>query len=355
MRVVIAPLEFKGTLTAAQTAEAIRRGLAQTLPDATFDLAPMADGGPGTLDTLVSRLNAKFHTVDVRDALGRPTTARWASIEEDAALIETAEAIGLSLIPAELRDVERASSAGAAQLVRAAMHEGCRRIFVGVGGSATNDGGRGFLEELGMQFDEAGGAVTTDGLDSRLGDVELIVLADVRNPLVGDHGATRTYAEQKGASADDVERLEARVSEFADQAEDAFGVRARDDAGTGAAGGLGFALRLLGARILPGAEVVAQLIGLPERLKGADALVTGEGSFDAQTGWGKGVSYILELGRRAHLPAYGVFGQVRGSAVGFEEYISVEAQAGSLEAAVANADAEVEKAAKMLGGRMRTV
>jgi glycerate 2-kinase len=354
MRVVIAPLEFKGTLTAAQSAEAIRRGLAQTLPDATFDLAPMADGGPGTLDTLVSRLNAKVHTVDVRDALGRPTSARWASIGEDAALIETAEAIGLSLIPAELRDAERASSAGAGQLVRAAMHEGCRRIFVGVGGSATNDGGRGLLEELGLRFDKTG-AVTTDGLDPRLGEVELIVLADVRNPLLGDHGATRTYAEQKGASADDVEGLEARIAEFADHAEDAFGVRARGDAGAGAAGGLGFALRLLGARILPGAEVVAQLIGLPERLKGADALVTGEGSFDAQTEWGKGVSYILELGRRAHLPAYGVFGEVRGSAVGFEEYISVEVQAGSLEAAVANADAEVEKAANLLGGRMRTV
>ena len=352
MRVVIAPLEFKGTLTALEAAGAIHRGLAAILPEATFDFAPMADGGPGTLAVLSPVIGGQTHSTMVSDALGRPVNAAWLSYGGDAAVIETAQAIGLSLIPPFDRDIENATSRGAGELVRTALELGSRRLFVAVGGSATNDGGRGMLEALGLTSDPSTGGLVLKGLDPRIKDSEFTVLADVRNPLLGDEGATMVYASQKGAKSRQLPHLERHMAQFADEAESAFRVAARHDPGSGAAGGLGFAFRLLGARILPGAEVVANFLGLAKRLQQADALFVGEGSFDLQSSWGKGVSYLLDLARRLHIPVYGIFGQIRGSTLGFEDVVSLEEQAGSGEAAMAGAEQEVQRAAYRLGARM---
>ena len=352
MRVVIAPLEFKGTLTSLEAAEAIRHGLAAVLPHATFDLAPMADGGPGTLGVLSAALGGQTHSAIVSDALGRPVDAAWLSFGEGGALIETAQAIGLSLIPPADRDVGMATSRGAGELIEAALTLGSRRFFVAIGGSATNDGGRGMLEALGLTSDASTGGLDLKGLDSRIKDSEFTVLADVRNPLLGVDGATAMYAPQKGALSRQLPQLERRMTEFADKAESAFRVAARHDPGSGAAGGLGFAFRLLGARILPGAEVVAGLLGLPKRVQGADALFVGEGAFDLQSSWGKGVFHLLALARRRHVPVYGIFGQIQGSTLAFEEVISLEDQAGSGESAMAAAGQEVQRAAYRLGERM---
>jgi glycerate kinase len=353
MRIVIAPLEFKGTLTAREAAAAMSRGLQRGLPAAVLAELPMADGGPGTLDVLAPVVNATMRTTSAQDSLGRPVEARWASMGNDAALIETAEAVGLSLIAEKERDVVGASSFGAGQLILAALEHGAKRLFVGLGGSATNDGGRGMLEALGVRFGSSEAEVDLGGLRPELRKVEIVALADVRNELLGERGATMVYAVQKGARAADLVWLEQRMSELAESLETAFGVQVRNEPGTGAAGGLGFALRLLGARILSGSDVVARMIGLPEQMKSAQALMTGEGSLDDQTDWGKGVSYLLDLARKSHVPAYGIFGQVRRRPMGFEQVVSLEEQAGSLTRAVEGASTEVERAAYLFAATLK--
>jgi glycerate kinase len=329
----------------------MHRGLVRSFPSLAVVERPMADGGPGTLDVLSSTLDLDTHQAAVSDALGRPITARWGSLGSDTAIVETAEAVGLSLLSVSERDPRSSTSRGAGELISAALDWGAVRIFVTLGGSATNDGGRGFLEALGARFEE--GRADIRDLDSRLSQIELIALTDVDNTLLGPNGATMVYASQKGAADGALDALEQRMAGFADTAEEAFATRVRDTAGAGAAGGLGFALLLLGAPVLSGAEVVSRLIGLPELLKESDAVLTGEGAFDAQTARGKGVGYLLELARRLHVPAYGIFGQMRDSALSFEEIISLQEQAGSIETAMANAEVELERAAFLIGEMLR--
>lgn len=353
MKILVAPLEFKSTLTASEAADAISAGLREGLPAAEIVTRPMADGGPGTLDTMLSAIKGDLRAASVRDPLGRTVEARWALLPEGAAIIETAEACGLSLLRPEDYDAVAASSHGAGQLIGAALDGGANRIFIGVGGSASSDGGRGLVEALGaIVSDEPHVAIDAKGLDSRLAEAELIVLSDVRNPLLGPEGATRVFAPQKGARPEQLDALEARMDAFATAAERAFGKHMRGNAGAGAAGGLAFALLLLGARVLSGAEVLARLLGIDEQLKDASALVTGEGRLDSQTGSGKGVSVLLELARRAHVPVHGIFGQISAGEMAFESATSLARQAGSVEEAKTNAGAELQRAALALARRL---
>jgi glycerate 2-kinase len=351
MRIVVAPLEFKETLTAAAATEAIAAGLRQELPSATLVERPMADGGPGTLDAVQRVLGGELRHKAVRDPLGRKVEAAWLRVSAEAALIETAQAIGAWRVAAQERDLQAASSEGAGELLAAAINSGARRIFIGLGGSATNDGGRGLLEALGVTFHTRASVMTVDlaHLDPRLLRTELIVLSDVTNPLLGDNGATYVYGPQKGAAEGQLEELESRMQAFAEAAELGFGLEVHDAPGAGAAGGLGFGLLLLGAKVLPGAEVIIRLLGIDEELKDARALVTGEGSYDGQSTSGKGAFALVELARRLHVPAYGIFGRVRGSALSFERVISLEEQAGSAQAAMTNAPQELVEAARRLG------
>ncbi|MPZ22154.1 MAG: glycerate kinase [Dehalococcoidia bacterium] len=354
LRVVVAPLEFKGTLTALQAVEAICNGLAESIPESELVRQPMADGGPGTLDVVSAAASLAMRRAQVHDALGRGIAARWGDLGDGAAIIESAQACGLSLLAPHEYDPLRADTRGVGEIILEALDAGARRLFVGLGGSATNDGGRGLLEALGVRITGQGSELSFDlaAIDTRLEHAEIVGLSDVRNSLLGEDGATYVFAPQKGAGDEQLASLEERMAAFADAAEIAFGRAVRSVDGAGAAGGLGFALLLLGGRLLPGAEVLGRLSGIDKALESADALVTGEGTYDEQSMSGKGVGFLVELSRRAHVPAFGFFGRVRRAALEFEDVLSLEDLAGSLAAALAQPHVHLREAARQLGQRI---
>ncbi len=309
MRLVIAPDKFKGTLEAAEVAAEVAAGLAEGGLRAEVHTAPMADGGEGTVD---AALSAGFRPLvsEVSGPLGDPVRATIAVDEKSAtAVIEMATASGLGVLPTDdngvvRRDALAASSRGTGELITAALDAGCRRIVLGVGGSANTDGGAGLLAALGVRLLDAEGRAVPDGgggltalvtaevddLDPRLKDTELILAADVTNPLLGPEGAAAIFGPQKGASPADVavldDNLATLVGALADTAGDTAR-RAADLPGAGAAGGVGYAALFLGATRRPGIEVVMDLVDLDHVLAGADVVITGEGSLDGQSLGGK--------------------------------------------------------------------
>jgi len=285
MRVLIAPDKFAGTLTAVEAAEAIATGWRRHAPDDELDLAPMADGGPGFVDVLHAALGGELLATTVRGPLGEAVPAT-VLLDGSTAYVEAAQACGLHLT--EGRDVARASTYGVGQLLLAAADAGAERVVVGLGGSGTNDGGAGLLAALGAEADrplDAGPA----GL-SGIGRVrlpayrpELVAATDVDNPLTGLFGATRTYGPQKGLAEEQLVAVDVALEELAV----ATDRRRSLDKGAGAAGGLGFALLLLGAEREPGVELVARAVDLPGRARQADLVLTGEGAFDYSSRAGK--------------------------------------------------------------------
>ncbi|MGI8925844.1 MAG: glycerate kinase family protein [Tepidiformaceae bacterium] len=314
MRVLIAPQEFKGSLGADEAAAAIARGLGAARPGWELDILPLADGGPGFLDALRRAVPAHSGRADVHDAIGRKVLGRYLWLRATrTAVVEAAQANGLyHLSPGEL-DPLRADTFGVGELVAAALEERPARLVVGVGGSATTDGGAGMARALGARLtDEAGNELAAGGaalaslarIDWRpppgLAGVDVVVATDVTNPLVGREGAAAVFAPQKGATADDVEVLEAALVRYAAVVRRSLGVDVAAMPGAGAAGGLAAGLvAFLGGRIESGFEVVAEATGLRERLADADVIVTGEGSFDAQSLRGKGTGRLRELAAAA--------------------------------------------------------
>ncbi len=329
---MVAPDKFKGSLGAEDAAAAIARGLRAGWSGAEPVCIPMADGGEGTVDAFVSggweRIVRRVcgplgEPVDAAFAFGRPPG------EEPTAVVEMAAASGLALLRAGGYDVRRASTFGTGQLVRAALDCGARRIVVALGGSATNDAGAGLLAALGVRLETGdgiplglGGAalatlgrIATDGLDPRLRRVRIEIAADVESPLTGPHGATCVFGAQKGANAADVADLERALMNFADRTAALLGRDVRDEPGSGAAGGLGFALRAyFGASVRSGAAVVADLRGLPRALAGAAWCFTGEGAIDAQTSYGKTVAVVGALARAAGARTVAFGGRVEAAA-----------------------------------------
>lgn len=305
MRVLIAPQEFKGTLTAHEAA----RILAKRFEGHDVELLPLADGGPGTLELVLARVaGAQQRVTEVLDPLGRTVRARWCELQHgEVALIEMAEAAGLWRVHQTERDALRANTFGVGQLIHAALEAGCARIVVTVGGSATTDGGAGAVAALGVKFrDEHGtelpltelsrcAAIDVRARVHRLERVQLEVWTDVRNPLLGADGAARVYGPQKGASADDVETLEQTLMTLSR----VHGGDSAKKPGAGAAGGLAWGLEALcGARVFPGFLKLAELTSLEEAVQRADLVVTGEGCLDAQSTWDKGPWAIAQLARR---------------------------------------------------------
>ena len=314
VRVLLAPDSFGGTLTAAEAAEALARGWRTARPDDALVLQPLSDGGPGFLDALPGRRV----TALVEDPLARPTLATFV-LEGTTAYVEAAQAAGLHLLAPEERDPGVTTSYGVGQLVAAAVEAGATRVVVGLGGTATNDGGAGLLAALGVRREDAeGGRLEPGGLAlaraarlaGRPAAVELVAATDVDNPLLGPHGATRVYGPQKGASPELVERLDAALAHWADLVEVHLGARVRDAPGAGAAGGLGFALLALGASRVPGLEVVADAVGLDTLVAGAELVVTGEGRLDGQSTRGKVVSGVAALALTHGVPCVAVAGEV---------------------------------------------
>ena len=326
MKVVIAPDSFKESLSAAEVASAIAAGLREVWPHAELLCRPMADGGEGTVDALLAATGGEYRESRVRGPLGAPLLAHWGWLPaERCALIEMAAASGLQRVPPAERDVLRACSHRTGELIRAAVDAGAVRIVLGLGGSATNDGGSGMLRALGVHLEDAagrplppGGAalaqlarIDASGLAPRLAGVAVEVACDVDNPLCGPRGASAVFGPQKGADAAQVTQLDAALARFADCCATALGRDERERPGSGAAGGMGFAARtFLQASFRPGIELVAEVAGLEAALAGADLAITGEGRLDRQTLHGKTPLGVAALARRHGVPVVALAGSL---------------------------------------------
>lgn len=298
--VVIAPDSFKGSLSAEQVAGAIATGVRRARTDAVVRICPMADGGEGTLDAMLAA-GGERRMLNVRGAASARREAATGLLGDGSAILETAEVVGITDPDGMAVPVTERDTRGMGEAIRALLDLGARRFYVALGGSSTNDGGAGLLVGLGLKlFDRDDNElepvpsalpkiarVDASGLDARLKDAEFIGMSDVDNPLTGEHGATAIFGPQKGVTPTQVKDIDAALAHFADVLEPALQRTARDNPGAGAAGGLGFALHMLGARFEPGAEVVARKIGLDAALENASWLITGEGRSDVQTLHGK--------------------------------------------------------------------
>src|ERR1035437_3578229 len=335
LRVLIAPDSFKGSLSSVDVARALAEGWALARPGDELVLAPLADGGEGTLSAIAESGGWEWRECAAHDPLGRPLTARWLrSTDGTRAAVELAEASGLSRLPRdEPRSPAAATTEGTGEILRAVLDAGVSHVMIGIGGSATTDGGAGLLRGLGARL--GGGPVATadrpamnatyvalSSLDPRLAQIELRVACDVTNPLLGAEGAAAVYGPQKGAWPEDVAALEAGLARYADMLEAASGVRARDRAGAGAAGGTGFALmcltpRLRSFELIPGVALVMQETGFDEHLADADLVITGEGRVDAQTAFGKTAFGVARRAAAASVPCLAIGGTVtpEGAAV----------------------------------------
>lgn len=321
MKIICAPDSFKESLTATQAAAAMARGVRTVLPDADVVEIPLADGGEGFAEALASALDAELREVDVVDALGRPARGLLA-VAGDVAVVEVAQAVGLARIAPDERDIMRAHSAGVGHLITAALDAGARRIVVGLGGSATNDAGLGMLDALGVRLRDAEGkpvspvpaefsrvaSLDTRNLDPRLADVTIEAACDVTAPLTGPGGASAVFGPQKGASPAQVAELDAHLAGLAELA----GKQAEAELpGAGAAGGIGWALiAFLGASTRPGIALVAELTSLDAAIAGADLVLTGEGSVDAQTLQGKTPVGVARVAARHGVPVIVFAGRV---------------------------------------------
>lgn len=370
MKIVIAPDSFKESLSAAGVASALARGLRQALPAAEIRECPLGDGGEGTLDAVLAATGGEVREARVTGPLGEPVTARWGWLaEQRTAFVEMASASGLELVPRARRDVRVATSHGTGELLRAALDAGAERLVLAIGGSATNDGGAGVLQALGVRLlDGQGQALAPGGaalaslasldltdLHPRLAAVEVVIAADVDNPLCGSQGASQIFGPQKGASPEQVRELDAALAHFATVTAATLGRDVSEQPGAGAAGGVGFAaLAFLQATFRPGIEVVAELVGLEEALQDADLAVTGEGRLDGQTLRGKTPAGVLRLAQRHGVPVVAVAGSLgegydalyqQGLAAAF----SLVPGPLSLEEALAQAEGLLERTARDIG------
>ncbi|MEO3757328.1 glycerate kinase [Mycobacterium sp. B14F4] len=365
MKVVLAPDSFKESMTASEAVAAMRAGVLSVLPDAQCVGVPMADGGEGTVDAVVDALHGQRIDAEVTDAIGRPILARYGYVPlRQLAVIEMAAAAGLERIAPDERDVLRASTFGVGQLIRAALDRGAEELLVGLGGSATNDGGTGMLTALGAAFLdgngnalEPGGAalqrldrIDLSGLDARLRDVRVGVASDVTAPLLGPTGASAVFGPQKGASPADVQLLESALSRFATVTAATLGDAHPQRPGAGAAGGTGFALaEFLGAVSRPGVDEIAETVELERALRGADWVFTGEGSVDAQTVMGKTPFGVAQLAVRAGARVVIFAGRVGPDASvlldhGVERLVAITAEGTPLEEALREGAASLTKA-----------
>lgn len=322
MRIVVAVDKFKGSLTAAEAAEHLARGLGDGRPDVEVVRVPVADGGDGTLE---AALAAGFERVPVRVSgpTGEPVDTAIA-VRQGTAVVELAATCGLELLPGGRLEPLTASTLGAGQAIDAAIESGCRTVIFGLGGSASTDAGAGILTALGARLLDASGAeiplggagldeVATVDLDpalERVRDVDLVLASDVDNPLTGEHGAAAVYGPQKGATEADVARLDAALGRFAGLVRESTGRDVADEPGAGAAGGAGYAAYLLGGTFRQGIELVLELARIDDHLAGADLVITGEGSLDEQSLHGKAPVGVADAAARHGVPVVAVAGRV---------------------------------------------
>jgi glycerate kinase len=365
MRVVLAPDKFKGSLTAPEAARAMARGVAAACPGADVDLVPMADGGEGTVEALVAATGGTFREATVTGPLGSPVVATFGLTGDGkTAILEMAAASGLVLVPPDSRDPRIATTRGTGELLLDALDLGATSIILGIGGSATNDGGAGLAQALGARLLDGegrelppGGAplarlarIDPSGLDPRLALVSIRVACDVANPLCGPTGASAVYGPQKGASPAIVAELDAALGHFARAIARDLGRDVAGLPGAGAAGGLGAGLvAFAGGSLTPGIDLVIDAVGLRDRLRGADLCLTGEGSLDASSAFGKTAVGVAEMARSLGVPCLALAGAIGDGAHdvlarGIDAFASIAPGPGPLDRAIAETPVRLERA-----------
>jgi glycerate 2-kinase len=383
MRILITPDSMKDCLPAEEVARNIELGIRKVLPEANIKIIPMADGGEGTTKTLVAATGGKLMEVNVHDPLMREIKACYgilgnvpsteftlsaANVLGMTAVVEVAAASGLELLKKEERNPWITTSYGSGELIRSALDHGCRKILIGLGGSATNDAGAGIIQALGGRFldknrnkiKRGGGALSElaeidlSDLDKRISECEIIIACDVKIPLCGEQGTSKIYGAQKGADTDMREKLDDNLKKFALLIKEKFDVNIADMEGAGAAGGIGGGLKaLLNADLKPGFKIIAELTGLEDEIKKSDLVITGEGRTDLQTLSGKVPFGIAQLGKKYNIPVIIISGSLSpGSeklfAEGVTKMIVIKKDDMSLEKAIAHAPQLLQKAAESI-------
>ncbi|MBN2353555.1 MAG: glycerate kinase [Spirochaetales bacterium] len=367
MKLVIAPDSFKGSLTAAAAAEAIRRGVARVSARIRTACVPLADGGEGTVEALVAGAGGRIRKARATGPLGAPVDARYGVIDRGrTGIVEMAAASGLPLVPPSKRDPLRATTYGTGELIRRAVADGCRDVIIGAGGSATVDGGVGMLQALGVRFLDAKGkpvgrggrelerivAIETGAIEAALWGIGFTIAADVTSPLCGPRGAALVYGPQKGADPETARRLDGGLRHFASVAKKSTGKDATKLAGAGAAGGLAAgAWAFLGAGIRPGVDLVIERTKLEAKLVDCDLVITGEGRTDGQTAFGKAPLGAARLAKKHGVPAVCLSGSLDGEldslyAEGFTALYGICPGPMTTEEAMARAGELLERAAE---------
>jgi glycerate kinase len=371
MKIVIAPDSFKESLTALQVADAIAAGMREIWPDATYVKVPVADGGEGTVQAMIDATGGRRVDVRVTGPLGKGVDAFYGDAD-GLAVIEMAAASGLEGVPPDLRDPRTATSRGTGELIGAALDAGARKFVLGVGGSATNDGGAGMLQALGVRLLDAdgrdlgpGGAelarldrIDASGLDARVREAEFHIACDVDNPLVGPRGASAVFGPQKGATPDMVRQLDAALAHFADVIRRDLGQDVAQLPGAGAGGGIAAAMVVfLKGRLRPGIEIVTEAVGLDAHVRDADLVVTGEGRIDGQTVNGKTPMGVARVARRHGKPVVAIGGSLARDAgavhkAGIDVVVAAVARPCSVAEALDAADENLRRAARNLAAAL---
>lgn len=369
MKIVLAPDSFKESMTAKEVCQEIEKGLKKILKNIECISVPMADGGEGTTQSLVDATNGEFFTIDVTGPLGDIVKARFGILgDKKTAIIEMAQASGLELVPREKRNPMITTTYGTGELIKKALEKGVSTILIGIGGSATNDGGAGMFQALGGKLLDKNGndigfgggelskldRIDISNLDSRIKDVEIIVACDVQNPLTGKNGASHIFGKQKGANEEEREILDKNLKNFAEIIRKDIGKDVENIAGAGAAGGLGAGLMaFLSAKLKKGVEIVIEYSELEKKIQGADLVITGEGSIDGQTRFGKTPYGVAKTAQKYDIPVIALAGNI-GKDIetlyehGFTAILPILTKVESLDEAIKNGKNNVEYIAETL-------
>jgi len=367
MKVLIAPDSFKESLSALEVARNIELGIKKVTPETTCFLLPMADGGEGTVQSLVDATEGQIIQARVHDPLMRKINRYYGMLGDGkTAIIEMASASGLGLLKEDERNPYITTTFGTGELIISALDQGCKEIMIGIGGSATNDGGMGMATALGVKFlDEHGDEVEqggkqlirirnidTSGMIAGLENVRIIIASDVSNPLTGKNGASTVYGPQKGASSDQVKALDTGLDHYGNLIEEKFGMNVKSVPGSGAAGGLGAGLMtFLNAKMKPGFEIVKEITNLEEHIKDVDLVITGEGKIDFQTQYGKTPFGVAMTAKKYDKPVIAIVGSIGENISvlykkGFDSILSIIEKPCTLEYAMKHASALIQNAAE---------